>query len=129
MLTERTRMIRWLRVGFSMRYQHTKVGGYLLGLAMLSGCVSTPPPNDPLAVPCPAISTNALLPVSQDPTSQNKNQAMMTQALQKRLQESERTIAAQSQQIDLLSSQLEALKQIDRDTHRQPRKRLVYPIP
>jgi uncharacterized coiled-coil protein SlyX len=66
-------------------------------------------------------STNA-------PPSVSQNQAMMTQVLQKRLQEKERTIAAQSQQIEVLSSQLEALKQIDQET-RQPRKRLTFPIP
>jgi uncharacterized coiled-coil protein SlyX len=53
----------------------------------------------------------------------------MNQALQKRLQEKERTIATQTQQIEVLAGQLEALKQIEQDTHRQPRKRLTYPIP
>jgi len=63
------------------------------------------------------------------PLSVSQNQAMMTQALQKRLQEKERTIAAQSQQIDVLSGQLEALKQIDQETNRQTRKRLTFPTP
>ncbi|HXT65969.1 MAG TPA: hypothetical protein VN657_04190 [Nitrospiraceae bacterium] len=53
----------------------------------------------------------------------------MTQALQKRLQERERTIAAQTHQIEVLTGQLEALKQIDQETRRQPRKALTYPIP
>ena len=57
----------------------------------------------------------------------NKGQAVITQALQKRLQESERTIAVQTQQIEVLSSQLEALKQIDQEMNRPPRKR--HPIP
>jgi uncharacterized coiled-coil protein SlyX len=59
----------------------------------------------------------------------SQNQTIMNQALQKRLQEKERTIATQTQQIEVLSGQLEALKQIEQDTHRQPRKRLTYPIP
>ena len=36
--------------------------------------------------------------------------------LQRRIQERERTIAKQHDQIDMLSSQLQALKQIDQDT-------------
>jgi uncharacterized coiled-coil protein SlyX len=59
----------------------------------------------------------------------SQNQTIMNQALQKRLQEKERTIATQTQQIEVLAGQLEALKQIEQDTHRQPRKRLTYPIP
>ena len=118
-----------------MRYpnlaQITHAGGWLLGLVLLSGCVSTTPPTDPLpSLPCPVTSTTAPPSISQDQaTSTNKNRATMTQALQKRLQERERTIAAQSQQIDVLSSQLDVLKKIDQETHRQPRKRLIYPIP
>jgi outer membrane murein-binding lipoprotein Lpp len=109
-----------------MHYQNlaqiVQVGSWLLGLAILSGCVSTPPTDSLSSLPCPVSSTSAQLSVSQ-------NQAMMTQTLQKRLQEKERTIAAQSQQIEVLSSQLEALKQIDQETNRQPRKRLTFPIP
>jgi predicted trehalose synthase len=68
--------------------------------------------------------------VGQDQaTTNSKNQATMIQALQKRLQERERSIAAQTQQIEVLYSQLEALKQIDQETHRQSRKGLTYPIP
>jgi hypothetical protein len=46
----------------------------------------------------------------------------MIQALQKRLQGRERTIALQNYQIEVLASQLEALKRIDQDTrvHRRP---------
>jgi flagellar motility protein MotE (MotC chaperone) len=66
---------------------------------------------------------------ANDPLSISQNQTVMTHALQKRLQEKERTIAVQTQQIKVLSSQLEALKQIDQETHRQPRKQLGYPIP
>jgi hypothetical protein len=50
----------------------------------------------------------------------------MTHALQQRLQ---RTIAAQNKQIEVLSSQLEAMKQIDQETRRQPRKGFISPIP
>ena len=112
-----------------MRYQLAQIiqtGCWLLGLMVLPGCVTTTPPTESLpALPCPETpvrSINAPAPVSQ-------NQTIMTHALQKRLQEKERTIAAQTQQIQVLSSQLEALKQIDQETHRQPRKRLTYPIP
>jgi len=102
--------------------QIVQTGCWLLGLVILSGCVTTPPTDSLPSLPCPMTSTSAPLSVSQ-------NKAMMTQALQKRLQEKERTIAAQSQQIEVLSSQLEAMKQIDQETTRQPRKRLTFPIP
>jgi len=112
-----------------MRYQNLaqfiQAGCWLLGLVMLPACVTTTPPTEPLpSLPCPEIpvtSINAPSPVTQ-------NQTIMTQALQKRLHERERTIAEQTQQIEVLSSQLEALKQIDQDT-RQTRKRLTFPIP
>jgi hypothetical protein len=68
--------------------------------------------------------------VSLDQAIENsKAQAMMIHALQKRLQERERTITTQTKQIEVLSSQLEVLKQIDQDMRRQPRKALTYPIP
>ena|ERR1041384_8047699 len=109
-----------------MRYlnltQIVQTGWWLLGLVILSGCVTSPPTDSLPSLACPMSSTSAPLPVSQ-------NQAMMTQALQKRFQEKERTIAAQSQQIEVLSSQLEALKQIDQETIRQTRKRLTFPTP
>jgi hypothetical protein len=113
-----------------MRYQLAQIiqaGRWFLGLlVMLPGCVTTTQPMESLpSLPCPVTSvssTDAPHPVSQ-------NQTIMTHALQKRLQEKERTIAAQTQQIEVLSSQLEALKQIDQETRRQPRKRLTYPIP
>jgi len=41
------------------------------------------------------------------------------QVLHKRLHERERTVAIQSYQIEVLSSQLEALKRIDQDTRPQ----------
>jgi hypothetical protein len=119
-----------------MRYQNlaqlTQAGGWLLGLVgLLSGCVSTTPTTDLPSLPCPVAFTPVVpSPISQDQTADNaKNQAIMVQTLQKRLQERERTIATQTQQIGALSSQLEALRQIDLETHRQPRKRLIYPIP
>src|SRR6185295_3398835 len=95
----------------------------LLGFIVLSGCASLTTPTDSLpSLPCPVTSTNA-------PPSMSQNQTIMNQALQKSLQEKERTIATQTQQIEVLSGQLEALKQIEQNTHRQPRKRLTYPIP
>ena len=113
-----------------MHYQNAQTGCWLLGLVILSGCVTTPPTDALPSFPCPVTSVNALASVGQDQvTNNNQNRTTMTQALQKRLQEKERTIAAQTQQIEVLSSQLEALKQIDQETHRQPRKGLTYPIP
>jgi len=87
---------------------------YMLGLMVPSGCANfttTPPPTiDSLpSLTCP--DTLASIPTSQD-------QAMATETLQKRLHERERTIAIQSQRIKVLSSQLDALKQIDLDTRR-----------
>lgn len=87
----------------------------LLGLLAFSGCVSHPVPTPPPALPCPAT-------VQVD---NNKVQATTQAALQKRLQERERTIAERDQQIEVLSSQLDALRQIDQDTHH--RKRLGPP--
>ena len=75
----------------------------LLGLVILSGCAST--------IPTPPASTR--LATSQDQAT--------IQALQKRLQEGERTLARQHYQIEVMASQLEALKQIDQDTKVQRR--------
>jgi len=85
----------------------------LLGLVVLSGCASTTPP--PLAP--------TRLGTSQDQTT--------IQVLQKRLQERERTIARQHDQIEVMSSQLDALKRIDQDTtaQRRPVRNLVNVAP
>ena len=105
-------------------------GVWLLGLVLLSGCITTAPTDAPSSPSCPVTSITAPASVSQDQaTTNNTSQAAMIHALQKRLQEKERTLAAQTQQIELLSSQLNALKQIDQEMRRQPRKRLGYPIP
>jgi hypothetical protein len=76
----------------------------LLGLAVLTGCASTLPPS-------PQVS--ARLGTSQE-------QAMI-QALHRRLHERERTIAMQNYQIEVMSSQVDALKRIDQDTREQRR--------
>ena len=73
----------------------------LLGLVGLSGCASTIPPP----------TASARLSTSQDPAT--------IQALQKRLQERERTVARQNHQIEVMVSQLDALKRIDQDTRAQ----------
>jgi hypothetical protein len=81
----------------------------LLGLVGLSGCAST--------TPSPIASTR--LGTSQDQAT--------IQALQKRLQGRERTIAMQNYQIEVMASQLDALKRIDQDTrvHRRPVSNLM----
>jgi hypothetical protein len=73
----------------------------LMGLGVLSGCTST----------MPASTAPARLGTSQDQAT--------IQVLHTRLHERERTIARQSYQIEILSSQLEALKRIDQDTRAQ----------
>jgi uncharacterized coiled-coil protein SlyX len=45
----------------------------------------------------------------------------MIQALHRRLHERERTIAMQNYQIEVMSSQVDALKRIDQDTREQRR--------
>jgi len=75
----------------------------ILGLVGLSGCASTIPPSP--IVP-------ARLDTSQDQAT--------IQALQRRLHERDRIIAMQNYQIEVMSSQLDALKRIDMDT-REPR--------
>ena len=75
----------------------------LLGLVVLSGCASTIPPPIP----------STRLDTSQDQAT--------IQALQKQLQGRERTIAIQNYQIQIMSSQLEALKKIDQDSRVQRR--------
>jgi TolA-binding protein len=75
----------------------------LLGIMMLVGCMS--------------MSSSPLAP-SQLDSSQDQ---VMIQALHKRLHERERTIAQQNYQIEVMSSQLEALKRIDQDM-RKPRR-------
>ena len=76
----------------------------ILGLVVLSGCASITPPS-PVA------------PVRLD-TSQDQ---ATIQALHRRLHERERTIAMQDHQIEIMSSQLDALKRIDQDTQAQRR--------
>jgi TolA-binding protein len=73
----------------------------LLGLVGLSGCTS----------PMPASTAPTRLGTSQDQAS--------IQVLHRRLHERERTIARQKYQIEVLSGQLDALKQIDQDTRGQ----------
>ena len=85
----------------------------LLGLVGLSGCGSTTPPPTPST----RIGTG-------------QEQATI-QALQKRLQGRERTIALQNYQIEVLSSQLDALKRIDQDIkgQRRPMRNLMNVAP
>ena len=78
--------------------------GCLLGFVVLSGCASTSP--------SPPMDT-ARLGTSEDQAT--------IQALHQRLHERERTITKQNYQIEVMSSQLEALKRIDQDT-RKPRR-------
>ena len=73
-----------------------------LGLVVLSGCASTSP--------SPPMET-VRLGTSQDQAT--------IQALHQRLHERERTIVKQNYQIEVMSSQLEALKRIDQDTREQ----------
>lgn len=81
----------------------TSQAAVLLGL-VVSGCAST-------------ISSSPLPPTG---LSTGQDQATI-QALHKRLHERERTIAKQNYQIEVMSSQLEALKRIDQDM-REPRR-------
>src|SRR5262245_29940663 len=76
----------------------------LLGLAGLLGCTSTPPPS----------IASARIGTSQDQAT--------IHALHRRLHDRERTIAMQNDQIEVLASQLDALKRIDQDmrAHRRP---------
>ena len=75
----------------------------LLGLAGLLGCTSTTPSS-----------------IASTRIGTSQDQATI-QGLQKRLQRRERTIAIQNYQIQIMSSQLEALKRIDQDTRVQRR--------
>jgi hypothetical protein len=86
----------------------------ILGLVVLSGCTSTPPPS-PLAP--------VRLGTSQDQAA--------IQALHKRLHEQEQTIAIQDRQIEVMFSQLDALKRIDQDItdRRRPVRRSVIVAP
>lgn len=75
----------------------------VLGLVGLSGCGSTTPPS-----------------TAATRFSTSQDQATI-HVLHKRLHERERTIAVQNYQIEVMSSQLEALKRIDQDTKTQRR--------
>ena len=88
--------------------------GYILGLVVLSGCASTTPPAP-------------LVPV-QLGTSQDQ---VAIQALHRRLHEQEQTIAIQNRRIEVMFSQLDALKRIDQDTmdRRRPMRRSVIVAP
>src|SRR5262245_34175980 len=74
----------------------------VLGLVVLSGCASSIPPS-PIAP--------ARLETSQDQAT--------IQALHRRLQERERTIAMQNYRIEVMSSQLDDLKRIGQDCKEQ----------
>ena len=88
--------------------------GYILGLVVLSGCASTTPPS-PLAP--------VQLGTSQDQAA--------IQALHRRLHEQEQTIALQDRQIEVMFSQLDALKRIDQDItdRRRPMRHSVIVAP
>ena len=75
----------------------------LLGLVGLFGCAGT--------IPAPTASTR--LGTSQDQVT--------IQALHRRLHERERTIAMQNYQLEVMSSQLDAMKRIDQDARAQRR--------
>ena len=76
---------------------------YLLGFIVLSGCGSTAP-----------FSTAT----TQVGTSHDQ---AAIQVLHRRLHERERIIAIQNYQIEVMTSQLDALKRIDQDTREQRR--------
>ena len=88
--------------------------GYTMGLVVLSGCASTTPPA-PLAP--------VQLGTSQDQAA--------IQALHRRLYEQEQTIALQDRQIEVMFSQLDALKRIDQDItdRRRPMRHSVIVAP
>ena len=69
---------------------------------------------DPRPVP-PQEQTTSLKDTDQATLAKDKDQATL-QALQRRLQERERTLTERDRQINVLASQLEALKRIDQDT-------------
>lgn len=75
----------------------------ILGLVVLSGCASTISP-----------------PIAPTRFGTSQDQATI-QALHRRLHERERTIAIQNYQIEIMASQLDALKRIDQDTNGQQR--------
>jgi TolA-binding protein len=75
----------------------------ILGLVVLSGCASTLPP-----------------PIAPTQLGTSQDQATI-QDLHWRLHERERTIARQNYQIEVMSSQLDALKRIDQDSKAQRR--------
>ena len=76
----------------------------ILGLVVLAGCANTPP----------------LSPIAPARFSTSQDQATI-QALHRRLHEREQTIARQHYQIEVMASQLDALKRIDQDM-REPRR-------
>jgi hypothetical protein len=86
----------------------------ILGLVVLSGCTSTPPPA----------------PVAPVRLGTSQDQAAI-QALHRRLHEQEQTIAIQDRQIEVMFSQLDALKRIDQDItdRRRPVRRSVIVAP
>ena len=87
---------------------------YLLGFIVLSGCGSTAPSS---TTATPRVGT------SHDQTA--------IQILHRRLHERERTIAIQNYQLEVMTSQLEALKRIDQDTReqRRPMRNLINIAP
>jgi len=86
----------------------------ILGLVVLSGCSSITPPS----------------PVTPIRTVTSQDQATI-HALHKRLLEREQTIALRDQQIEVMSSQLDALKRIEQDIadRRRPVRHSVIVAP
>lgn len=84
----------------------------ILGVMVIAGCanLTTTPPS---TAPVRSIT-------SQDQAAIPKEKEQATiRALQKQLQERDQAILLRDQQIEMLSSQLDALKRIDQEEHRR----------
>jgi hypothetical protein len=83
----------------------------VLGLLMLSGCANFRRP--PSITPARAVIGQDLAAISKE------TERATIRALHKQLQERDRTILLRDQQIDMLASQLDALKRIDQEERRR----------
>ena len=84
----------------------------VLGFMVLSGCANLTPTPSSIAPARPMTGQD------QSANTREKDQATI-RALHKQLEERDRAILLRDQQIDMLSSQLEALKRIDQEERRR----------
>ena len=84
---------------------------WIFGFVVLSGCANL--------TTCPSTAPGRSSTSQDQPAIPNEKDQATIRALHKQLQERDQGILYRDQQIELLSSQLDALKRIDQENHRR----------